>query len=155
MGASLASAPLPQALEVTGNPIVTLQIAAEGRDANIFAYLEDVPPDGQVQVITEGRLKASLRALNPPPFRVPGTPWHCSYAADARALEPDQPVTLHFDLMPTSYIVPRGHRIQLTITGADDRERNRDPKESGMRIDVSSTPASPSYIELAMMARRR
>lgn len=154
-GTSSASAPLTEPLEVTGNPIVTLHIAAEGRDANVFAYLEDVAPDGQVQVITEGRLKASLRAVSLPPFRVPGTPWHRSYAADARPLEPGQPVTLHFDLMPTSYSVPRGHRIQLTITGTDYRERNRDPKESGMRIDVSSTPDSPSYVDLPIAERRR
>jgi uncharacterized protein len=154
-GTSAASAPLAHPLEVTGNPVVTLQVAAEAEDANLFAYLEDVAPGGAVEVITEGRLKASLRGLNAPPFRVPGTPWHRSDAADVQALVPGQNVTLQFDLMPTSYIVAGGHRLQLTITGADYRERSRDPRESGLRIDVSSRPGLPTYIDLPVNERRK
>ncbi len=151
-GTSFATEPLAAPLEVTGNPVATLRIAADGHDANVFAYLEDVGSDGSVTVITEGRLKASLRALSDPPFHVPGTPWHRSFAADVQPLTPGQPVVLEFDLMPTSYVVPQGHRVQLTITGADYRERDRDPRESGMRIDVSSEPAQPSFIELPVVS---
>jgi uncharacterized protein len=147
-GLSFASSPLRAPLEVTGNAVAALQISADRSDANVFAYLEDVAPNGQVQVITEGRLKASLRALSEPPYRVPGTPWHRSYAGDAQPLEAGQRATLQFDLMPTSYVLPAGHRVQLTITGADYRERDRDPQVAGMRIDVSSGSGYLSYIEL-------
>jgi uncharacterized protein len=147
-GLSFASAPLRAPLEVTGNALATLQVSADRTDANVFAYLEDMAPDGKLQVITEGRLKASLRTTSEPPFRVPGTPWHRSYAADAQPLEAGRVVTLQFELMPTSYVLSAGHRLQLTITGADYRERDRDPQEEGMRIDLSSRSGSLSYIEL-------
>lgn len=153
-GTSFAGEPLARPLEVSGNPVVTLWIAADQRDANIFAYLEDVGAGGNVTVITEGRLKASLRAVSTPPFRVPGTPWHRSDASDAQPLVPGRPVELTLDLMPTSYVVPQGHRVQLTITGADYRERNRDPRENGMRIAVSSAPSQPSFIDLPVVAER-
>ena len=147
-GLSFASAPLRAPLEVTGNAVATLQISADRTDANVFASLEDLAPDGRIEVITEGRLKASLRAEHEPPFRVPGTPWHRSYAADAQPLVAGESATLRFDLMPTSYVLSAGHRLQLTITGADYRERDRDPQEQGMRIDVYSGAGHLSYLEL-------
>jgi len=147
-GLSVRSAPLPRDLIVTGNPVVRLVLSADRADVSVFAYLEDVSPREQVTVITEGRLKASLRAEASPPFAVPGTPWHRSYAADVALLQPGEPVTLRFDLLPTSYVLPRGHRLQLTIMGADYRERGRDPALEGAHISVQSAPADPAWLDL-------
>ena len=147
-GVSVRSGALPADLTLTGNPVVNLPISADRADANLFAYLEDVAPDNRLTVITEGRLKASLRAESAPPFTVPGTPWHRSYAQDAQPLQPGVTATLHFDLLPTSYIVRAGHHLQLTVMGADYRERARDPHVEGTRITLSSTPASPAWLEL-------
>jgi uncharacterized protein len=147
-GLSVRSGPLPADLTVTGNPVVNLPISADRADANLFAYLEDVAPDNRITVITEGRLKASLRAESAPPFTVPGTPWHRAYAQDAQPLQPGMTATLHFDLLPTSYVVRAGHHVQLTVMGADYRERARDPRVEGTRITLSSTPASPAWLDL-------
>ena len=73
-GVSFTTAPLRKPLEVTGNPVTHIRIAADRPDANLFAYLEDVSADGSAYVVTEGRLKASLRATAEAPFQVPGTP---------------------------------------------------------------------------------
>jgi putative CocE/NonD family hydrolase len=126
-GVSYAGPVLGSDQEVTGYPIADLWIASSGTNANVFAYLEDVAPDGKVSVITEGRLRASLRAENKAPWTMPaGVPWHRAYQEDARPLEPGKPAELHFDMMPTSYVFKAGHRIQITVTGSDHRERLRD-----------------------------
>ncbi len=149
-GLSVRSASLRADLTITGNPIVNLPISADRDDANLFAYLEDVAPNDEVTVITEGRLKASLRAETDPPFAVPGTPWHRAYAQDASPLRASAVATLHFDLLPTSYVARAGHHLQLTLMGADYRERDRDPGVEGTRITLSSTTASPAWLDLPL-----
>jgi len=150
-GLSLMGDPLDRDLTMTGNPVVNVPISADRSDVNVFAYLEDVAPDGNVTMVTEGRLKASLAAEATPSFKVPGTPWHRAYAEDVHLLQPGQRVTLHFDLMPASYVFRKGHHVELTFMGADYRERGRDPKIEGARIDVNSTPEQPVWLDLPVM----
>jgi hypothetical protein len=143
-GTSFTGPPLAQDLEVTGNPVITLRMKADRSDASVFVYLEDVTPDGSVTEVTEGRLKASLRALSQAPWQVPNTPWHRGWNEDARPLTSGEATTLQFDLMPTSYVFHAGHRLQLTVSGADFRESLRDPLANGTRISVLSDSAAPS-----------
>jgi len=147
-GLSLTNKSLPDDLTIVGNPVVSLPVSADRPEVNLFAYLEDVAPDGQVTVITEGRLKSSLRAEAIPPFEVPGTPWHRGFAQDAELLRPAEYATLHFDLMPTAYIVRKNHRLQLTLMGADYRERARDPNTEGAVISVRSSPAEAAWLDV-------
>jgi uncharacterized protein len=147
-GASFQGVTLKQDLTVTGNPILHLLASFDRSDADVFGYLEDVAPDGSVYVVTEGRLKASLRATASAPFAVPGTPWHRAYKEDASPLKSGERAQLDFDLMPTSYVFARGHHVQLTLTGIDFRQRDRDPSLSGEHAAVYSgsalsLPASP------------
>lgn len=126
-GLSSAGDVLAADTEVTGYPLVDIQVAADLPDANLFVYLEDVAPDGSIRVVTEGRLKASLRAEHDAPWQMPeGVPWHRAFAEDAAALG-DDPVQMRFAMMPTSYVFAKGHRMQVTVTGSDHRERSRDP----------------------------
>jgi hypothetical protein len=80
--------------------------------------LEDVSEASYSKYVTEGALRASHRAVSTAPYNNLGLPYHRSNAEDIADL-PDQPVELVFDLIPTSYIFPPGHRIRVTITGAD------------------------------------
>ena len=147
----MTSAVLDRDLVITGNPVISLPIRADRPDVNVFAYLEDRGPDQQVTVITEGRLKASLRALAQPPFKVPGTPWHRAYAADVQPLVAAATATLEFDLLPTSYRLPKGHRLQVTVMGADYRERGRDPKLEGAVIRVLSSASGQAWLDLPVL----
>ncbi|HTY94730.1 MAG TPA: CocE/NonD family hydrolase, partial [Steroidobacteraceae bacterium] len=151
-GLTTTSAPLEKDLNVTGNAVITVPIQADRPDVNVFAYLEDRGPGEMVTVITEGRLKASLRALADPPYRVPGTPWHRAFAADARPLQPAHTETLSFDLLPTSYRIPKGHRLQITLMGADYRERGRDPNLEGAVISLHSSATEAAWIDLPVIA---
>jgi putative CocE/NonD family hydrolase len=153
-GLSFVQPPLQRDTEVTGNPVAELWIAADAADANLFAYLEDVASDGTVSMVTEGRLKASLRATAPAPWKMfEGIPWHRAFAEDVSPLEPGQPVKMAFDLLPTSYIFKAGHRIQITVTGADPRERLRDEDALARRITLLADRDHPSWISLPVVTR--
>jgi putative CocE/NonD family hydrolase len=125
-GITFTSEALGADMEVTGLPLADLWVSSSAADGPLFAYLEDIGPDGGITMVSEGRLKASLRTLNKPPYKLPqGMPWHGFYQLDARPLVPGVPVQLVFELMPVSYIFKAGHRYRLTLTGADPREKLR------------------------------
>jgi predicted acyl esterase len=118
----------------------------------VFAYLEDVAPDGTVTQVTEGRLRASLRSLADAPYKLPGIPWHRSWTEDAQPLKPGETVTLRLAMMPTSYVFRAGHRLQLTVTGADHRQRDSDPAINGTRITLAADASAGSFIELPVVS---
>jgi len=117
--------PLVRDTEVTGHPMVSLWISSTASDGNFFAYLEDVAPDGAVRIVTDGRLKASLRKTTAAPYDVFSLPWHRSLEGDVELLTPNEPTELRFDMLPISYIFKTGHRLRVNVTGADARERDR------------------------------
>ena len=87
-------APLERALEVTGHPRVVLYLAIDAEDADVFAYLEDVAPTGEVGYVTEGQLRALQRALAPSGKR-------SFERRDALPLVPGEVAELRFELLPT------------------------------------------------------
>ncbi|HEY5724259.1 MAG TPA: CocE/NonD family hydrolase [Allosphingosinicella sp.] len=154
-GAGFAGTPLSADTEVTGSGVAHLWISADAPDANLFAYLEDVAPDGTIRVVTEGRLKASLRATVQAPWIMPpGIPWHRSFAEDSAPMPPGQPVRLSFELMPTSWIFKAGHRIQVTVTGADYRERARDAAALAKNIRIYVDRQHSSSVTLPLVAAK-
>jgi len=48
-----------------------------------------------------------------------GLPFHRSFESDISPLPDGTPVELVFDLLPTSNIFDAGHRLRVTVTGAD------------------------------------
>ncbi len=153
-GLSLAGRVLTAPVEVTGHGFADIWISADTPDANLFVYLEDVAPDGTVRVVTEGRLKASLRRLGTAPWALPGLPWHRAFTEDVELLEPGVPVRMQFDLLPTSYVFAKGHRIQFTFTGSDHRERARDALSQPAAITLVNDREHLSVISLPVVRPR-
>jgi len=118
-GLTYTTPPLTADTEVTGHPIVHLWVSSTSEDADFIVYLEEVDADGSSHYITEGVLRASYRALSTPPWKTMGLPYHSGFKADVAPLPAGEPVELVFDLLPTSNIFDAGHRIRITITGAD------------------------------------
>ena len=116
--------PLAGPATIEGYSIVSIRAAADGPQANMFAYLEDVDPDGKAVVLAQGRLAASHRKLSKPPYNDLDLPYHSGLGRDAEPLVPGAPVTLVFDLSPRSYVVPAHHRLRVALAGADPRQRN-------------------------------
>ncbi|MBK9410337.1 MAG: CocE/NonD family hydrolase [Gemmatimonadetes bacterium] len=117
-GLTYTTEALAAPVEVIGHPVVHLWVASSAGDVDAIVYLEDVAPDGRSTYVTEGVLRASHRRLATPPYRNFGLPWPRSHAADVRVL-PMVPTELQFDLLPTAKRFKAGHRIRITVQGAD------------------------------------
>lgn len=152
-GLTYTTAPLESDVEVTGHPVVSLWVSSTHTDGNFFVYLEDVAPDGSVEIITHGRLRASYRKLNEPPHNNLGLPWHRSYEEDNMPLVPGKPAKLVFDLLPTSQVVEAGHRMRLTLAGADPREREIEVITPSPEVSVYHSKIYKSYIELPITTK--
>ena len=101
---SYASAPLEQAMEVTGHPTVSIYLSTTTTDATIFVYLEDEDKSGEVIYVTEGLLRALHRKVVDPPNHFPdGIPYRTFTRKNASLLTPGEVAKLSFALLPTSY----------------------------------------------------
>jgi putative CocE/NonD family hydrolase len=125
-GVSYTTRPLSSDVHIAGHPLADLWISSTQPDADLFVYLEDLSPSGEIAIISHGRLRASFRTEQKPPFEnFMGLPYHRGNREDAKPLTPGERTRMRIDLLPTSTIVKRGHRLRLTIAGADPRQRSR------------------------------
>jgi uncharacterized protein len=150
-GPRFVTAPLESDTEVTGDAIVNLWISSSASDGNIFVYLEDVAPDGNVTQVTDARLKTSLRRMSNPRYENYGLPYHRSHREDAQPLKPGEPAQIVFACLPQSYIFKAGHRIRISVAGSDYRERDRTPVSPAPVVTIYNTPSNPSYIRLPVI----
>ncbi|HEY0682314.1 MAG TPA: CocE/NonD family hydrolase [Steroidobacter sp.] len=128
-GLSYATPPLTSDTHIAGHPVADLWISADQNDVDLFVYLEDITPSGDVSIVTHGRLRASHRGEQRPPYRdFMGLPYHRGERGDAQPLVPGTPARMRLDLLPTSTIVKAGHRLRLTVAGSDPRQRSRNVK---------------------------
>ena len=147
-------APLNTDVEITGSPVVTLDIASSQSDGALFVYLEDVSPEGRVTYVTEGIFRVINRkiAKGPLPYTPLGPP-HSFLRADAEPLVPGQAAEIAFSLFPTSVVLRKGHRIRLALAGADSSVFERCPAEGTPRLTVYREKERSSYLDLPMKNR--
>ena len=110
---------------MAGNPILVLRLASSAPDCAIFAYLEDVDREGRARLVTEGELRTIHRttlheddaadAVHARPAHVEAT----FLRKDALALAPGEVATHAIELLPLAMLFRRGHRIRLSLAGAD------------------------------------
>jgi putative CocE/NonD family hydrolase len=114
------SRPLAEAFVVAGHPILSLDFACDEADACVFAYLEDIAPDGTRRYVTEGMLRALHRDGREDSETYCATwPLPSFRRADAAPLKPGERVRLEITLLPTAWSFPAGHRIGLRLAAAD------------------------------------
>ncbi len=132
--------PLPEDVEITGSPEAVLYVALEsGEEVHLVAKLNDVGKNGSSSLITTGCLKGShLRSHERP-----------------EQLKPGEVYEFRIPLWGTSYLVPKGHRLRLSISCSDFPRiwpMDTNPKirvffgrgrASSVRIPVIPPPAAP------------
>jgi len=143
------SVPLAHDLEITGAPVVNLEVSSTATDGLFIAYLEDVGPDGRVTYLTEGLLRARHRKVSadPPPYHEFG-PVHSFRSADAEALTPGVATTVSFALYSVSVRLMAGHRLRVAIAGHDDAAFARVPAEGTAVVSILRQKDRASWIEL-------
>jgi uncharacterized protein len=121
---SWQSPPLDSDTEVTGHPLLDLALSSDTPEGDVFAYLEDVAPDGTSLLVTEGQLRANyyrLKRGGPAPGARPVLPWQGFARADyvPRPFAAGKVVRLKLDMMPTAWLFRKGHHIRLSLAAAD------------------------------------
>ncbi len=105
------SEPLRDELEVTGPVKVLLYASSDALDTDFVAKLVDVFPDGRAINICEGVLRARYReSLSRP-----------------KLLEPGKVYPLEINLIGTSNVFLKGHRLRVDITSSHFPEFDRNP----------------------------
>jgi len=142
------SLPLQADIEVTGHPIIHLFLSTDTEDATLFVYLEDLDKSGKVSYVTEGMLRAIHYPLSQdtPPYRDP-VPYRTYKRRDSKSLIPRDPTPIIFDLLPTSYLFKKGHRIRIAISGSDRDYFARVPGPIPI-LKVYRDPSHPSNVHL-------
>jgi uncharacterized protein len=143
---------MTQAMEITGHPVVTLHLTSTQSDGAFHVYMEDVAPDGSVRYLTEGVLRGSRRKVSagPPPYWQAG-PYHSLKRADYLPLVPGEMTELSFALFPTSALIKPGHKIRISLAGADKNFYARVPEKGNPVWNVSLGSKAPSFIDLPVI----
>jgi putative CocE/NonD family hydrolase len=126
--------PLSSDHEVTGSGDATLFVVLdEGEDLHLVVKLCDVAPDGHSTLVTTGWLNASHRLTPGKPVSPPL----------GEVLE------YHVPLWCTSYVVPAGHRLRVSVSCSDFPRIW--PTRTNPRIRLAAGGATPSSVCLPIV----
>ncbi len=137
--------PLDAEVEVTGPILVTLYAASSAVDTDFTAKLVDVHPNGFIQNLTDGIIRARYRQSTTQP----------------EPIEPGKVYAYSIDLWATSNVFKAGHCIRLEISSSNFPRFDRNPNTGGhLATETEMLPAVqtvyhngtyPSHITLPMI----
>jgi hypothetical protein len=150
------SEPLEADLEITGTPVLTVEMSSTTSDGALHAYLEDVSPGGRVTYVDEGILRVidrkEIDAKNLP--YEPLGPTHSFFRKDAQPLIPGEAAKIRFALYPTSVLLRKGHRIRVALAGADASVFQRYPADGTPMWTIYREARQASFIDLPVRRNR-
>src|SRR3990172_7362384 len=125
-GVTFSTPPLEQETEFTGPSALKLFVSSSTSDADLFIVLRVFDPSGKEVVfqgaldphtpIGQGWLRASHRKLDKK-LSLPFRPYHSH--DEKQPLKPGQVHELDIEIIPTCIVVPKGHRVALSVRGRD------------------------------------
>ncbi len=145
------TAPLEDDLQLSGTPVLHLQMSSDRTDGMVLAYLEDVDPQGRSRYLTEGGLRLIHRKVGTNPYFDTLTPYHSFARADAEPMPPHDMVPVSFQLWPISARIRKGHRLRLALAGADDAVFDQLPPDGKVNLTVLSGGAKGSRLVLPVV----
>jgi uncharacterized protein len=125
--------PLASDVEMLGVPRVRLFASVTAQVVFFAVGLWDVAPDGSPMPVCRGFLNGTRR----------------NGMDDAAPLSPGEITKLTFDLDAASWVFAKGHRVRVTVSGADFPEVWPSPQPTSIRIH--SGPSHPSSIMLPVV----
>src|SRR5207248_11623052 len=106
------SDPLPGDLEMSGHPFVVLYASSDCSDTDWHVTLCDVFPDGRSDELTAGCMRAAYRS---------------GLESRPAPIEPGRVYEFRIELMATSNVWKRGHRLRVTVASANYPDSARNP----------------------------
>jgi uncharacterized protein len=107
---------LSSAVDVVGHIELELVASATAIDTAWIAILQDVAPDGTVEAVTAGWVRASMREVDESAIRAGAPVLPCR---TPQAVPIGKDVAYRIPLVPNARRFDAGHRIQLTLTSDD------------------------------------
>jgi putative CocE/NonD family hydrolase len=104
--------------DVLGSPRLCLALKSDQTDGAVYAYLEDVAPDGRVTYLTEGLWRLLHRGPESADCAAEGGQRSFT-RADGAAVVPGELMHVELPLLPTAARIARGHHLRLALAGAD------------------------------------
>lgn len=144
------SAPFERDMELVGTPAVRLFVATTTADPAFFAYLEDVAPDGRVTYLTEGLFRAIHRkpaTAGQLPYDQP-EPAKSYERADAMPMVPGRIAEVTFPTFPIAALLKAGHRLRLSLAGADTSAFRRYSEGKAESWSVQRSALYPSSLSV-------
>lgn len=125
--------PLPGPLEITGSPEATVHLGVDSTDElHLVVKLCEVAPDGRSTLIATGWQRVTARQLAD--HRRSGAPAH---------------LELRVPMWATSYLVPAGHRLRVSVSGSDFPRIW--PTRTNPRIRLATGGRTASAIQLPVV----
>ena len=78
-------------------------------------------------------------------------PYHSFMKQDNLKINPEEIIDLYFDLLPTSYLIKKGHKIRIAIGGADKDHFEIISEKKQNFYTIYRSNIYPSYIELPII----
>lgn len=144
------SDPTQMAMEIAGDPVVSLYVSTLTPDPAFHVYLEIVAPDGSVRYLTEGTLRAIHRAPADPrilPYDMGAAP-HSFRRADSRPVTPGEIMHVELALNPVAARLEPGERVRVAIAGADASFFRRYSENRDEVFTIYFGPSHPSALVL-------
>lgn len=144
------SAPLEEPLQISGTPVISLNLSSTHKEGAIFVYLEDVDPNGKSRYITEGGLLLEHRKLSKNDM-FNEIPYHSFRKSDASPMPIDKIEEVIFKLHPTSILIKKGHSIRIAISGSDKDTFDKVPTEGIPTLSIYRNKTNISFLELPII----
>lgn len=143
------SEPATADIQITGTPVVRLNMTSTLADGAVLVYLEDVDENGNSTYITEGGLRLMHRQeaiQDETQFNM-----HTFSEEDAKPMVPGEVSEVAFKLWPTSVLIKKGHSIRIAIAGADKSIFDRTPKRGTPSYEIMRSATELSFITLPIV----
>jgi uncharacterized protein len=149
------SEPFKQDVEITGNPIISINLSTTHQDGVIYAYLEDINPEGIVTYITDGHMRFIHRKIShEPPLYKTMVPYHSYKRKDALPVIPHKIMEIKMGLFGTSVVIKKGHRIRIALAGHDRETFTKYPSSGKPVITVYRNSTNSSYIDIPIIKKK-
>lgn len=143
---SYTSAAFDEDTELTGAVVLDIWMTSDQPEGALHAYLEDVAPTGEIRYLTEGVLNLRHRQTTGDPAYPMFGPTHSFLQKDARPMPTGSLFSYSTTLYATSALIKQGHRLRLSLAGADAASFIRIPAEAAPKWNVYYGPTSPSSV---------
>ena len=143
------SDPVTEDVQITGTPVVNLNMMSTNKDGAVFVYLEDVDEEGNSTYITEGGLRLIHRKKAEQTEEQYNL--HTFNEEDASWMIPGEMEEVALKLWPTSVLIKKGHSIRVAIAGADKSTFDRTPKRGTPTYTIHRSRSNNSFITLPIV----